>query len=178
MFGVKPDLTTLGKVIGGGLPVGAFGGRAEVMSRLAPSGPVYQAGTLSGNPLAMAAGIATLKALTAEGVFPALIACTTRLVEGIAGHAQAAGIPFATAQAGSMFGLFFSKQTRVTSYAEATACDLGMFRAFYHAMLEEGVYLAPSAYEAGFVSAAHTAQVIDDSVAAAARAFARITAVR
>jgi len=174
MFGVKPDLTTLGKVIGGGLPVGAFGGRADVMSRLAPSGPVYQAGTLSGNPLAMAAGIATLKALTADGVFPKLIACTTRLVEGIAAEARAAGIPFTTAQAGSMFGLFFSKQSRVTSYAEATACDLAMFRAFYHAMLDEGVYLAPSAYEAGFVSAAHGPDVIDASVAAAARAFSRI----
>ena len=174
MFNVKPDLTTLGKVIGGGLPVGAFGGRAEVMARLAPSGPVYQAGTLSGNPLAMAAGIATLKALTAEGVFPALIECTTRLVNGIAQEARSAGIPFTTAQAGSMFGLFFSSKARVTSYAEATTCDLPMFRAFYHAMLEEGVYLAPSAYEAGFVSAAHDRDVIDASVAAAARAFSRI----
>ena len=175
MFNVKPDLTTLGKVIGGGLPVGAFGGRAEVMSRLAPSGPVYQAGTLSGNPLAMAAGIATLKALTAEGVFPAIVECTTRLLGGIARAAKAAGIPFTTAQAGSMFGLFFSGKSRVSSYAEATTCDLPMFRAFYHAMLEEGVYLAPSAYEAGFVSAAHGSEVIDASIAAAERAFARIT---
>jgi glutamate-1-semialdehyde 2,1-aminomutase len=174
MFGVKPDLTTLGKVIGGGLPVGAFGGRADVMSRLAPSGPVYQAGTLSGNPLAMSAGIATLKALTAEGVFPQLVAGTTRLVEGIASEAHAAGIPFTTAQAGSMFGLFFSTHPKVRTYAEATSCDLGMFRAFYHAMLEEGVYLAPSAYEAGFVSAAHGPDVIEASVAAAARAFKRI----
>ena len=174
LFGVKPDLTTLGKVIGGGLPVGAFGGRKDVMSRLAPSGPVYQAGTLSGNPLAMAAGIATLKALSAEGVFPALVARTRALLEGISGAAQEAGIPFTTAQAGSMFGLFFTPAVRVTSYAQATSCDLPLFRAFYHAMLEEGVYLAPSAYEAGFVSAAHTDEVIANSIAAARQAFARI----
>ncbi len=174
LFGVKPDLTTLGKVIGGGLPVGAFGGRKDVMSRLAPSGPVYQAGTLSGNPLAMAAGIATLKALSAEGVFPALVARTRALLEGISGAAQEAGIPFTTAQAGSMFGLFFTPAVRVTSYAQATTCDLPLFRAFYHAMLEEGVYLAPSAYEAGFVSAAHTDEVIANSIAAARQAFARI----
>ncbi len=174
LFGVKPDLTTLGKVIGGGLPVGAFGGRKDVMSRLAPSGPVYQAGTLSGNPLAMAAGIATLKALSAEGVFPALVARTRALLEGISGAAQEAGIPFTTAQAGSMFGLFFTTAARVSSYAQATSCDLPLFRAFYHAMLEEGVYLAPSAYEAGFVSAAHTDEVIANSIAAARQAFARI----
>ena len=174
LFGVKPDLTTLGKVIGGGLPVGAFGGRKDVMSRLAPSGPVYQAGTLSGNPLAMAAGIATLKALSAEGVFPALVARTRTLLEGISGAAHEAGIPFTTAQAGSMFGLFFTPAVRVTSYAQATTCDLPLFRAFYHAMLEEGVYLAPSAYEAGFVSAAHTDEVIADSITAARQAFARI----
>ena len=174
LFGVKPDLTTLGKVIGGGLPVGAFGGREDVMSRLAPSGPVYQAGTLSGNPLAMAAGIATLKALSAEGVFPALVARTRKLLDGISGAAQEVGIPFTTAQAGSMFGLFFTSAARVSSYAQATSCDLPLFRAFYHAMLEEGVYLAPSAYEAGFVSAAHTDEVIANSIAAARQAFARI----
>jgi glutamate-1-semialdehyde 2,1-aminomutase len=174
LFGVKPDLTTLGKVIGGGLPVGAFGGREDVMSRLAPSGPVYQAGTLSGNPLAMAAGIATLKALSAEGVFPALVARTRKLLDGISGAAQEVGIPFTTTQAGSMFGLFFTSAARVSSYAQATSCDLPLFRAFYHAMLEEGVYLAPSAYEAGFVSAAHTDEVIANSIAAARQAFARI----
>ena len=175
LFGITPDLTTLGKVIGGGLPVGAFGGKAEIMARLAPSGPVYQAGTLSGNPLAMAAGIATLKELLRDGVFASLAANTTALLEGMAGAAREAEIPFTTAQAGSMFGLFFSGLERVRSYAEATTCDVARFRAFYHAMLAEGVYLAPSAYEAGFVSTAHTTEVIAQSVQAAGRAFRRIS---
>lgn len=175
LFGITPDLTTLGKVIGGGLPVGAFGGKAEIMARLAPSGPVYQAGTLSGNPLAMAAGVATLTELFRGGAFESLVANTTTLLEGIDAAAREAGIPFTTAQAGSMFGLFFSTSRKVKSYAEATTCDIARFRAFYHAMLAEGVYLAPSAYEAGFVSTAHTPPVIAESVEAAKRAFARIS---
>ena len=175
LFGIQPDLTTLGKVIGGGLPVGAFGGRADIMARLAPSGPVYQAGTLSGNPLAMAAGIATLTELLRPGLFDSLVANTGALLEGMSAAAREAGIPFTTAQAGSMFGLFFSRSGKVRSYAEATGCDIAMFRAFYHAMLSEGVYLAPSAYEAGFVSIMHTTGVIEQSVQAARRAFFRIS---
>jgi glutamate-1-semialdehyde 2,1-aminomutase len=175
LFNIRPDLTTLGKVIGGGLPVGAFGGKSEIMSRLAPSGPVYQAGTLSGNPLAMAAGIATLTELLRPGAFEPLIANTSALLNGITAAAREAGVPFTTAQAGSMFGLFFSRSQKVRSYAEATGCDIATFRAFYHAMLAEGVYLAPSAYEAGFVSTAHTDAVIEQSVQAARRAFGRIS---
>ena len=170
-FGVRPDLTTLGKVIGGGLPVGAFGGRAELMQRLAPSGPVYQAGTLSGNPVAMAAGLATLRELTREGVFEQLCARTTRLLHGLRAAATRVGLPFTTAQAGSMFGLFFTSEQTVSSYAQATACDVARFRRFFHAMLERGVYLAPSAFEAGFMSTAHTDQHIEQTIAAAEQAF-------
>jgi glutamate-1-semialdehyde 2,1-aminomutase len=171
LYGVRPDLTTLGKVIGGGLPVGAFGGRADVMQRLAPSGPVYQAGTLSGNPLAMAAGIATLRELTRPGVFDQLCARTGTLLRGLRGAAARAGVPFATAQAGSMFGLFFTGEPAVGSYARAIACDVARFRRFFHAMLARGVYLAPSAFEAGFMSTAHTEQLIEQTIAAAEQAF-------
>jgi glutamate-1-semialdehyde 2,1-aminomutase len=170
-FGITPDLTTLGKVIGGGMPVGAFGGRADIMSKVSPSGPVYQAGTLSGNPMAMAAGLATLRAISQHGFHERLITRTATLLEGMRREASAAAIPFTTAQAGTMFGLFFTEQSRVDSYAQATACDAERFRRFFHAMLENGVYLAPSAYEAGFVSSAHTDEVLAETLEATRAAF-------
>ena len=162
-FGVRADLTTLGKVIGGGLPVAAYGGRADLMEMIAPSGPVYQAGTLSGNPLAMAAGIATLEALTPQ-VHAAIARQTERLVSGLRVAAARARIPFTADCAGSMFGFFFRGEP-VRSYADARTADVGRFRRFFHAALERGVYLAPSAFEAGFVSSAHDASVIDDALA-------------
>ncbi len=170
-YGVKPDLTTLGKIIGGGMPVGAFGGRADIMDRIAPQGPVYQAGTLSGNPVAMAAGLATLEALSRPGFYRALAAATTKLVEGIEAAAKGAGIAFTTSHVCGMFGLFFTGDAPVTSYRQVMACDVPRFQKFFHRMLEEGVYLAPSAFEAGFVSAAHGEAEIAATVAAARRAF-------
>jgi glutamate-1-semialdehyde 2,1-aminomutase len=173
-YGVKPDLTTLGKVIGGGLPVGAFGGRRDVMERLAPLGPVYQAGTLSGNPLAMAAGLKTLELIGVPGFFEALEQKTLELTKGLRVEASRAGVPFTTNQVGGMFGLFFTTAAAIQNYAQVMACDVGHFRAFFHGMLERGVYLAPSAYEAGFVSAAHTPADLGQTVAAAAEVFRRI----
>jgi len=173
-FGISPDLTTLGKVIGGGMPVGAFGGRRELMAKVSPSGPVYQAGTLSGNPMAMAAGLATLRAITREGFYESLEARTAALLKGLRSEAAAAGVPFCTAQAGTMFGIFFSGQSRVDSYAQATRCDTERFRRFFHAMLQCGVYLAPSAYEAGFMSSAHSDEVIGQTLESARRAFRAI----
>jgi len=173
-FGISPDLTTLGKVIGGGMPVGAFGGRRELMAKVSPSGPVYQAGTLSGNPMAMAAGLATLRAITREGFYESLEARTAALLKGLRSEAAAAGVPFCTAQAGTMFGIFFSGQSRVDSYAQATRCDTERFRRFFHAMLQGGVYLAPSAYEAGFMSSAHSDEVIGQTLESARRAFRAI----
>ena len=174
LYGVTPDLTTLGKVIGGGMPVGAFGGRRDIMEQLAPLGPVYQAGTLSGNPVAMAAGLKTLELISAPGFFEILTERTRAFVEGMRGVAQAAGLPLTVNAVGGMFGLFFTDRPAVSSFADVMACDAERFRRFFHAMLEEGVYLAPSAFEAGFVSAAHDAGIIDDSLAAAKRAFARV----
>jgi glutamate-1-semialdehyde 2,1-aminomutase len=173
LFGIVPDLTTLGKVIGGGMPVGAFGGKAEIMARLAPNGPVYQAGTLSGNPVAVAAGLVTLKRVTQPGFFEALSAKTERLVNGLMAAARDAGVVFSAQSVGGMFGVYFSAKAP-TSYAEVMACDKEAFNRFFHLMLLEGVYLAPSAFEAGFVSAAHSDADIDATVAAAARAFARL----
>ncbi len=170
-FDITPDLTTLGKVIGGGMPVGAFGGRREIMEKVAPAGPVYQAGTLSGNPMAMAAGLATLRAIGTPGFHDTLAARTERLLAGLRAEANAAGIAFTTAQAGTMFGLFFSQEARIDTYAQATACDVERFRRFFHAMLDGGVYLAPSAFEAGFISAAHDAEVIADTLQAARTAL-------
>jgi len=170
-FGIKPDLTTLGKVIGGGLPVGALGGRREVMDKLAPLGPVYQAGTLSGNPVAVAAGLATLKLVEQEG-FQQKIESTTRLlVEGLAAEAKKAGVAFSAQSIGSMFGAYF-RASPPKDFAEVMQCDKARFNRFFHAMLERGVYLAPSAYEAGFVSAAHGSAEIDATLAAARGAFA------
>ena len=169
--GVKPDLTCLGKVIGGGMPVGAFGGRADVMAHLAPEGPVYQAGTLSGNPVAMAAGLATLDGLSQPGFFEALEQKSIQLTEGFKSIAAEAGIPMATEYAGGMFGFFFSELDKVTSFAEATACDADRFNQFFHSMLDQGVYLAPSLYEAGFISAVHSEQDLDQTLSAARNAL-------
>jgi glutamate-1-semialdehyde 2,1-aminomutase len=155
LYKIKPDLTTLGKVLGGGLPVGAFGGRADIMSRVAPEGPVYQAGTLSGNPIALAAGMATLKEITKPGFFEALSAKTVTLTEGLKKRAAAANIPLATQAIGGMFGVFFTSEPTITTFAQVMACDVERFKKFFHGMLTHGVYLAPSAFEAGFVSSAH-----------------------
>ncbi len=175
-YGVVPDLVTYGKVIGGGLPVGAFGGRAELMREIAPSGPVYQAGTLSGNPLAMAAGHATLDLLTAPGFYAELGAKTQRLTSGLKAAADTAGVPFATATAGGMFGLFFTAEKTVATYDQVMACDLERFKRFFHALLQRGVYLAPSAYEAGFVSQAHTAGDVEQTIDDAREVFAELAA--
>ncbi|MEN8108384.1 MAG: glutamate-1-semialdehyde 2,1-aminomutase [Pseudomonadota bacterium] len=173
-YDVTPDLTTLGKVIGGGLPVGAFGGRRDIMEHIAPLGPVYQAGTLSGNPIALAAGLATLELASADGFHAGLDAAAKRLVTGLQQRADAAGIAFSTNQVGGMFGYFFTDVAPVTRFEQVTQCDLERFQRFYHAMLDAGVYLAPSAYEAGFVSSTHTDAVIDATLAAAEQVFASL----
>lgn len=175
-FKVTPDLTTLGKIVGGGLPVGAFGGKEEVMNQLSPMGPVYQAGTLSGNPLAMAAGIALLSKLQKPDFHQHLSDFTQALCEGLEARATAAGIPLVTQQAGGMFGIFFTEGQAVTTFSEATQCNLDQFKAFFHAMLDQGIYLAPSAYEASFVSAAHGSKELELTLNAAEKAFAQIKA--
>jgi len=158
-FGVTPDITTLGKVMGGGLPAAAYGGRVELMDRMAPAGPVYQAGTLSGNPIAMAAGLATLEVITAE-VHAGMEARTSRLADGLRDIARSAGVPLTASHAGSMFGFFFHPGP-VRCFADARESDVKLFRRFFHAALERGVYLPPSPYEAGFVSSAHGDAEID-----------------
>jgi glutamate-1-semialdehyde 2,1-aminomutase len=173
LYGIRPDLTTLGKVIGGGMPVGAFGGRREIMERIAPLGPVYQAGTLSGNPVAVAAGLATLKATLAPGFHDALAARTRALTEGLEAAARQAGIAFSAQAVGGMFGLYFAGAVPQT-FEAVMSCDKERFNRFFHAMLAAGVYLAPSAFEAGFVSAAHTAADIAATIERAARAFGAI----
>ncbi|KAF0802538.1 glutamate-1-semialdehyde 2,1-aminomutase [Alcanivorax xiamenensis] len=174
LYGITPDLTTLGKIIGGGMPVGALGGRREVMESLAPLGPVYQAGTLSGNPVAMAAGLATLRALREPGFHDALEARARRLTEGLSMAARECGIGFTTNQVGGMFGLFFTEQTRISRFSEVMACDTERFQRFFHAMLDRGIYLAPSAFEAGFVCIAHSDEDIDATINAAREAFAAL----
>jgi glutamate-1-semialdehyde 2,1-aminomutase len=174
LYGIRPDLTTLGKIIGGGMPVGAFGGRRDIMERLAPLGPVYQAGTLSGNPVAMAAGLATLELITVPGFHERLSVTTDSLVQRLAGEAAGAGIALATNQVCGMFGIFFTHERSVDSFAKVMACDVERFKRFFHRMLEQGVYFAPSAFEAGFVSAAHSPADIDATVAAAAKTFASL----
>jgi glutamate-1-semialdehyde 2,1-aminomutase len=169
-YGVTPDLTTLGKVIGGGMPVGAYGGRRELMQQVAPAGPIYQAGTLSGNPVAMAAGLAMLELIQAPGFFKTLEAKTHALCDGLEAAAREAGVPFSTQRVGGMFGLFFSGE-KVDTYAQAMACDTAAFNRFFHAMLDRGVYLAPSAFEAGFISSAHDDAVIAATLDAARAAF-------
>jgi glutamate-1-semialdehyde 2,1-aminomutase len=168
-FGIVPDLTTLGKVIGGGLPVGAYGGREEIMSRVAPVGPIYQAGTLSGNPLAMAAGLAQLRILRDSNPYAELEARTRRLVEGLVRVIGEAGHPVTGGSVGSMCGIFFSDQP-VRNFAEAQASDVVRFRAFFHGCLERGVFFAPSAFEAGFLSTAHGEKEIDETIARAGEA--------
>ena len=172
-FGIRPDLTTLGKVIGGGMPVGAFGGRREIMQHIAPLGPVYQAGTLSGNPVAVAAGLATLALVDTPGFQQGVEATTQSLVAGLTAEARKAGTVFSAQSVGSMFGLYFRSQAP-TSFAEVMQCDRDRFNRFFHEMLARGIYLAPSAYEAGFVSAAHGTAEIDETLAAARAAFAAI----
>ncbi|MCW8910661.1 MAG: glutamate-1-semialdehyde 2,1-aminomutase [Gammaproteobacteria bacterium] len=169
VYNVKPDLTTLGKVIGGGMPVGAFGGRRDIMEYIAPLGPVYQAGTLSGNPVAMAAGLKTLELISADGFFESLSDKVSTLLEGILTKAKAAGIPMTSNQVGGMFGLFFTDADKVTNFEQVTQCNVERFNAFFHGMLDEGVYLAPSAYEAGFVSAMHTEEDIQATIDAAGK---------
>jgi glutamate-1-semialdehyde 2,1-aminomutase len=169
-YGIAPDLTTLGKVIGGGLPVGAVGGRREILQKIAPLGPVYQAGTLSGNPVAVAAGLATLKLVEAKDFQSKIEATTQSLVQGLIAEAREAGVVFSAQSIGSMFGVYF-RAAPPTSFAEVMQCDKERFNKFFHAMLERGVYLAPSAYEAGFVSASHGAAEIDATLAAAREAF-------
>lgn len=175
LFRITPDLTTLGKIIGGGLPVGAYGGKRDIMAQIAPQGPVYQAGTLSGNPLAMAAGIATLKEIRKPGFYETLDRHSARLVDGLAAAAHAAGIPVQTGRAGSMAGLFFTDRP-VHNFDDAKTCDLARFSAFYRGMLDEGVYLAPSQFEALFVSAAHGPDHIAQTVHAAETVFKGLAA--
>ncbi|HEF5871827.1 TPA: glutamate-1-semialdehyde 2,1-aminomutase [Burkholderia cenocepacia] len=174
-YGIAADLTCLGKVIGGGMPAAAFGGRRDIMAHLAPLGGVYQAGTLSGNPIAVAAGLKTLQLIQAPGFYDALTAQTKRLADGLAAEARAAGVPFAADSIGAMFGLYFAERVP-TSFAEVTKSDIARFNRFFHLMLDEGVYFAPSAYEAGFVSSTHDDAVIDATLAAARRAFAALAA--
>jgi glutamate-1-semialdehyde 2,1-aminomutase len=174
LYGVTPDLTTFGKVIGGGLPVGAFGGKREVMEHIAPLGPVYQAGTLSGNPIAMAAGLATLKLLQSPGFHDELSAATDKLVKGLQQAADDNGIAMTTNHVGGMFGLFFTEDKKVRHFEQVAASDQERFKKFFHAMLDRGVYLAPSAFEAGFISAAHGDTEIEATLTAAREAFATL----
>ncbi len=171
LYGIRPDLTTLGKIIGGGMPVGAFGGKRAIMEYLAPLGPVYQAGTLSGNPIAMAAGLVTLELLSAPGFHASLAQKTTALVEGLLQAARSAGVPFSTNHVCGMFGLFFTAEPSVRYYRQVMNCDVERFKRFFHAMLDAGIYLAPSAYEAGFMSQAHSADDIARTIETAQRAF-------
>ncbi|WP_341938062.1 glutamate-1-semialdehyde 2,1-aminomutase [Marinimicrobium sp. C2-29] len=173
LFGVTADLVTLGKIIGGGLPVGAFGGRRDVMEMVSPTGPVYQAGTLSGNPLATAAGLTTLNALARVGLYETLEKHTLQLTQGLQTLADEAGVPMTTNSRGSMFGLFFTDEPQVTRFDQVMACDSERFNRFFHGMLERGVYLAPAAFEAGFVSAAHTDADIDQTLSAARELFSQ-----
>jgi glutamate-1-semialdehyde 2,1-aminomutase len=173
-FGVEADLTTLGKVIGGGMPVGAFGGRREIMEHIAPLGPVYQAGTLSGNPVAMAAGLATLEIISTSGFYEPLFSNIEQLCSGLQAAANEAGVPFTTNSAGTMFGGFFTDADKISNYDQVMACDTDAFNRFFHLMLKAGVYLAPASYEAGFMSSAHSDEDIEQTVAAAKSAFAAL----
>ncbi len=174
LFGISPDLTTLGKIVGGGMPAAAFGGRADIMASIAPDGPVYQAGTLSGNPVAMAAGLATLEQIDQPGFYEALGERTQQLVEGLAAAASDAGVPFATECAGGMFGLVFTDAGPVRRFSQIAAANVDRFKQFFHGMLDEGIYLAPSAFEAGFVSAAHGDAEIEKTLDAAAKVMATL----
>ncbi len=173
-FGVTPDLSTFGKIVGGGMPVGAFGGKREIMQHISPLGPVYQAGTLSGNPLAMAAGLTTLKLISRPGFHDELAAYTSRLLQGLQDRADAASVPFVTTQVGGMFGLYFSGADAIQTFEDVMASDAERFSKFFHLMLDQGVYLAPSAYEAGFTSIAHGEAELQLTLDAAERAFAAL----
>lgn len=173
-YNIKPDLTTLGKVIGGGMPVGAFGGKREIMEQIAPLGPIYQAGTLSGNPVAMAAGLATLNIISQPGFYEALTQKTETLVKGLEERAANANIPLTTNQVGAMFGFFFTEEKNITTFEQVSACDAERFKKFYHGMLEQGIYLAPSAYETGFVSSTHSDADINQTLDAAERVFSSL----
>lgn len=173
-YGITPDLTCLGKVIGGGMPVGAFGGKKSILTHIAPTGPVYQAGTLSGNPIAMAAGLAALEQIAKPGLYEPIFASTKALVEGFQAIADEHNIPFTTNHAGSMFGLFFTDVAKVVNYQQAINCNQAMFKQFYHGMLDEGVYLAPASYEAGFVSKLHDQEIIAATLDAARKVFANL----
>lgn len=175
-YGITPDLTCLGKIVGGGMPVGAFGGKQDIMSKLSPLGPVYQAGTLAGNPLAMAAGLTLLNKIRAPHFHQQLAEKVNQLCDGLEARANAAGVPLLTHRAGGMFGVFFTDQPEVTRFEQATACDAEAFRHFFTLMLEQGIYLAPSPYEAGFMSAAHSDDDIAYTLQAAEHAFARMAA--
>jgi glutamate-1-semialdehyde 2,1-aminomutase len=174
LYGIKPDLTTLGKIIGGGMPVGAFGGRRDIMEKIAPLGPVYQAGTLSGNPVAMAAGLATLQGIQAPDFHVRLSRQTDKLVRGLVDAARASNVPFTVNHVCGMFGLFFSDESEIRAYSQVMRCNVDRFKRFFHAMLEAGVYLAPSAFEAGFVSSAHSDAEIEATLSAARRCFAAL----
>lgn len=174
IFGITPDLTTLGKIVGGGMPAAAFGGRADIMASIAPDGPVYQAGTLSGNPVAMAAGLATLEQIDAPGFYESLTAKTKQVIDGLADAAAAAGIPMATESEGGMFGFVFTDDTSVRRFEQVAAANIERFKKFFHGMLAEGIYLAPSAFEVGFVSAAHGDDEISTTIAAAKKVFATL----
>ena len=173
-YGVTPDLTCLGKVIGGGMPVGAFGGKKSILTHIAPTGPIYQAGTLSGNPIAMAAGLAAMEQIAEPGLYEPIFNSTKALVEGFQAIADEHGIPFTTNHAGSMFGLFFTDVEKVVNYQQAINCNQERFKQFYHGMLDEGVYLAPASYEAGFVSKMHTQDIVDATLKAARTVFANL----
>jgi glutamate-1-semialdehyde 2,1-aminomutase len=171
LYNIQPDLTTLGKIIGGGMPVGAFGGQRKIMEYLAPLGPVYQAGTLSGNPVAMAAGLKTLELIATPNFYESLTAKTNKLTTGLKERAYQAGVALTTNTIGGMFGLFFSTEQKVTTFAQAMQCDQALFKRFFHAMLKSGIYLAPSAFEAGFVSAAHSDEDLNDTLDSAQTIF-------
>ena len=173
-YGVTPDLTCLGKVIGGGMPVGAFGGKRDILTHIAPTGPIYQAGTLSGNPIAMAAGLAALDQLAEPGLYDSIFASTQKLVEGFQTIANEFSIPLTTNSAGSMFGIFFTDVEKVVNYQQAINCNQAQFKQFYHGMLDEGVYLAPASYEAGFVSKLHDDAIITATLDAARKVFANL----
>ncbi len=174
VYNITPDLTTLGKIIGGGMPAAAFGGRKDIMQKLSPLGPVYQAGTLSGNPLAMTAGLKMLEIISRDGFYEALTAKTEALVSGIVERAKSSGIAMTSNQLGGMFGLFFSEEHKVENFEQVSNCDIERFNAFFHAMLASGINLAPSAYEAGFLSSAHTDEDINNTLLAAEKAFSNL----
>jgi len=174
IYKITPDLTVLGKVIGGGMPVGAFGGKENIMNHITPDGPVYQAGTLSGNPVAMSAGLTTLNLISAPNFYKQLTATTLSLVDGLQKSAGAAGIPFTTNAVGGMFGLFFSEAESISSFDQVMNCNQERFNLFFHGMLEKGIYLAPSAFEAGFVSSAHSENDIEETITIAEQIFSKL----